>query len=116
MGNQDGVASSQTRRDIHDLTLVLTGEEREVHFEQRQPGMTIGRRVRAKAIGYRSFVSDGMIYTDVLVETLGGSRAQMFVPLAETTFHAPTGPTEREDAKPDDPTLTTGWSMVRPFG
>lgn len=102
-------------RDIHDLSLILTGEEREVHFSRRQPGQTFDVRHRAKAIGYRTFVSDGSIYTDVLVETLGGTRTQMFMPLSEVTFHEPTGPTERVGAKPDmvGAVPDTGFSIAR---
>ena len=67
---------------ISDLRIVLTAEHRDVIYRQRAG--VFDERVRGEVIGYRTFVADGKIFTDVLCETVAG--AQEFKSLTEVTF------------------------------
>ena len=73
-----------TDRLIHDLSLVPVDGHPTVIYRRRTGGSTLDERVRASVIAYRTFVGDGEIYTDVLVEDTAGM--QEFVALQKVTF------------------------------
>jgi hypothetical protein len=74
-----------TERVVHNLTLVpVEFGTRMVIYRRRPANSTLDERVRAMVVAYRTFVADGQIYTDVLVEDNAG--VQEFIPLAQVIF------------------------------
>lgn len=71
-------------RVIHDLRLVPIEGRPTVIYRRRAASSTLDERVRAQVVAYRTFVADGDIYTDVLVEDMAG--VQEFMALQKVTF------------------------------
>lgn len=69
---------------ISELRLTPIPGNRTVIYQRRPEGSTLTERVRAQAIAYRTYVADGRIYTEVLVEN--GAGEQEYVRLDRIHF------------------------------
>lgn len=86
---------------ISDLRLAFIPGTRTVLYRKRPPGSTLDQRIRASAVAYRTFVADGAIHTDVLVEN--GAGEQEFVALHKLTFMKSGPDIQKGDRAPDFP-------------
>lgn len=100
-------AGPSATAEVTNLQLNFIEKHRTLVFRRRTHGSTLDERVMASLIAYRTFVAEGKIWTDVLVEDKAG--VQYFMPLQDVTF-LKSGPDIQsvESVTPKAPTFRTG--------